>query len=420
MRGLMSESWLLTSAILGGIGFAAGSVAVIALGALIFCTGGAARFWSRVSLERVTYNRTLSEHHLFAGESVDITMIIENQKLLPVPWVEVRETLPRGMGRQSIRTQPGSSPGTEVLVRATALGANDRLEWPITLRAMRRGYFRVGPTRLRSGDLFGFFEREEEPPGRPDGIVVYPLTYALPDLGLDSIRPFGDTRGGIRIYEDPVRVIGVRDYQPGDPIKRIDWNATARLGRLESKLYEPSRSQAIVIALNIPTFEQAWQGSDPVLLERGISVAASVARWAGEGGASLGLVANGSFPDADRTIRIGAGRRPDQLNRVLEALAMITAFSTSSMATDLLDPRHPLPAGSTVVMIAAVMPDELAGTLHRLRGDGHIVHVLKTSNTPWAANLDRIPVTELAPVIEELEAVAIAEGIIEAPEGAAP
>ncbi len=95
---------------------------------------------------------------------------------------------------------------------------HDRLEWPLELRAVRRGYFRVGPTRLRSGDLFGFFDREEEA-GRPvDGVVVYPHVYALGDLGFDSARPFGEQRGGARIYEDPSRVIGVRDYQPGDPM----------------------------------------------------------------------------------------------------------------------------------------------------------------------------------------------------------
>ncbi len=418
MRGLVGESWLLASPLLGIIGFAAGSAPVIALAGLIFLTGGAARFWARMSLERVTYGRTLSERRLFAGETVDIVLSIANEKIVPVPWVEVRETLPRGMARPDLRTQPGASAGTEILSRSTALRSNDRLEWPITLRAVRRGFFRIGPTRLRSGDLFGFFERDEDAPLRPEGIVVYPHTYALPDLGLDSTRPFGDLRGGSRIFEDPVRVVGVRDYQPGDPLKRVDWNATARTGRLQSRLYEPSRSQSLVIALNIPTFEQAWQGSDPVLLERGISVAASLARWAVEHGSALGLVANGSFPEADRTIRIGAGSRPDQLNRVLEALAMITAFTTSSMARELADPRHPLPVGATVVLIAAVLPESLAAALQRLRTEGHVVHVLKTSMAEWDVTLDRIPITELGEVLVELEAEAVEAGVIELPEEA--
>ncbi len=411
MRALMTEAWLLASILIGTVGFAAGSPPVVIIAALIFGTGGAARLWSRLSLERVVYERTLSEHRVFAGESVDLTLAVENQKVLPVPWIEVRETFPRGMPATA-QTRPGSAPGTEVLVRSTSLGSNDRVEWEVSLRAARRGYFRVGPTLLRSGDIFGFFEREQVGLPRIDGIVVYPRTYALAELGFDSARPFGEFRGGNPVFEDPARVVGVRDYQHGDPMRRIDWKATARVGRLQSRLYEPSRSLSLIVALNIPTFEYTWQGSDPVLLERGISVAASIARWAFDSGAAVGLIANGSFPDADRTIRIGAGSRPDQLNRILEALAMITAFTTSAMSTDLEDPHYPLPAGATVLVIAAVMPPDLAASLHALRADGYIVHVVKTSEQDWDAHLGTIPVTDIVPAVEALEAQAEAEGIL--------
>ena len=88
-------------------------------------------------------------------------------------------------------------------------------------------------------------------------------------------------------------------HRLGDPLKRVDWNATARVGRLQSKLYEPSRTQATVIALNITTMERTWQGFDPVLLERGVSIAASLAQQVFDSGSALGLIANGSFPDAE-------------------------------------------------------------------------------------------------------------------------
>lgn len=419
MKSLITESWLPASALLGLIGFASGSAALVIIGALLFGTGALSRIWKRLCLERVVYSRVLTEHRLFVGERTAMTITLENRKPVPVPWIEVRESLPRGMPVTGVRTHAGGTPGTQTLQRGAALGMHDRLDWPLELRAVRRGYFRVGPTRLRSGDLFGFFEREEEV-GRPiDGIVVYPHTYTLGDLGFDSARPFGEQRGGSRIYEDPSRIVGVRDYQPSDPLRRVDWHATARVGRMQSRLYEPSRTQAMVIALNIPTFEYSWQGSDPVLLERGVSVAASIARWASEAGSSVGLIANGSFPDADRTIHIGAGRRPDQLNRILEALAMVTNFTTGEMAEALDDPSFPIPAGATVVLVAAVLPADIVATLRRLRGRGHRVHIVKTSHRVWDIDTTPIPVTEIASTVEALEADAVASGVMEAPEGVA-
>jgi uncharacterized protein (DUF58 family) len=410
MRTLIGESWLFASSLLVALGMVTGSIVIVSIGVLLLGTGGAARLWSRLSLEGVVAARALTEHRVYVGEDVGVTLTLENRKPVPVPWLEVQLTLPRGMRVLDARTHLGSA-GSVVLIRSTSLGRRDHIEWPVTLRAIHRGYFRVGPARLRSGDIFGFFEREEILGNPPDAIIVYPRTYALAELGLDSERPFGELRGGNRIFEDPSRVIGMRDYRAGDPMKRIDWKATARVQRLQSRVYEPSRTEAVVIALNIPTFEQPWQGADPVLLERGVAVAASLAQAYAETGAAVGLIANGSFQDADRPIRIGASSHVQQLNKVLEALAMVTSFTTSRMAGELEDREHSLPAGATVLVVAAVMTDDLAGSLLRLRGEGHSVHVVKTSRPAWEAELGPIRIHEVYELMEQYEAEAEREGM---------
>ena len=235
MRSVFGDSWISVSVALIVVGLIAQSVPVIGIGVLVLGTGGAARLWARVSLEGVRYTRTLSDRRVFLGEPVGVRLSVVNDKPLPLPWLEVREQLPASTPADA-HTQPSGVPGSVYLIRNTALGTRERLEWPLTLRTTERGFFRIGPTRLRSGDLFGLFEREQTVRGA-DSLVVYPRTYALPDLGLRSARPFGEQRGGERIYEDPMRVAGVRDYVPGDALKRIDWNATARVGRLQSRIY---------------------------------------------------------------------------------------------------------------------------------------------------------------------------------------
>ncbi|MFN8583857.1 MAG: DUF58 domain-containing protein [Dehalococcoidia bacterium] len=403
MRSVFRDSWVSVTIVLVLVGLAAQSVPLIGLGVLVFGTGGMARLWARVSLEDVRYRRVLRERRVFMGETIDLRLRLANEKRLPVPWLEVREYLPEAMPAGGVHVTPSGLPGTVLMQRSTSLGAHEQLEWPLTLDATERGFFRLGPTRLRSGDLFGIFEREETIRGG-DSVVVYPRTYSLPELGIISARPFGERAGGRRIFEDPVRVVGVRDYFPGDPLKRVDWNATARIGRLQSRLYEPSRTRAVVVALNISTMDQSWLGFDPLLLERNVVVAASIARWAFEEHAALGLIANGSFPDADRAIRIGAGSRSDQLVRVLEALAMIAPFTISRLALELERPGHALPAGATLIVVASLMPPDLAATLRRLRGEGHVVHVVKTSPAEWDVDLGPIPHTNLDPVMRALEA----------------
>ncbi len=408
MRTLLRESWLGASLLLIVVGLGAESVPLLGLGALVLGTGGAARLWSRLSLESVGYSRELSERRAFVGERVALTLRLVNDKLLPVPWIEVRERLPEAAPLVEGRTSPSGIPGTVYLTRTTALRSGDRLEWPLELRTVTRGYHRLGPARLRSGDLFGLFEREETA-GGAEMLIVYPRTYALPDLGLASARPFGEQRGGPRIFPDPVRVAGVRDYVPGDPLKQIDWNATARAGRLQSRLYEPSREHAVVVALDVMTLGHTWEGTDPVLLERAVTVAASIARDAFESRAAIGLITNGALPQSDRPVRLGVGRRPDQLARVLEALAGTNPFAMAPLAAELERPGAALSLGATLVVVAALMPPDLAATLTRLRGQGHTVHVVKTSDRRWEQSLGTIPVTEIAPFAEALEAEAEAE-----------
>ena len=397
MRLLMTESWITAPIALTAIGIAANFMPLVVIASLIFGLSLAARIWTRLSLERVSAARILESTRIFIGESVPIELTVHNNKNLPAPWIEIRETLPSGMVSDK-KTSPGG-PGKRILRRTTSLSPNEHIRWDVSLTGEERGFFRIGPTVVKSGDLFGFFQRETVLEHVNTNIVVYPAVYEIGQLGLDSSRPFGDLRGGNPIFEDPVLVSGVREYLPSDNLRRIDWQATARAGELKSRIYEPSRSQALIVALNIPTFRQ-WQGSDRVLLERGVSVAASVAYWASSTKLAVGLIANGAFPEADRTIRIGAGNGPEQISQILEALAAVQNFTTGELATELENPRHPLPIGSTVVVVAAVMPPALSLTLNKLRKKGHLVNVLRTSLPDWDPEgfetLENIPLIEVA------------------------
>jgi uncharacterized protein (DUF58 family) len=62
----------------------------------------------------------------------------------------------------------------------------------------------------------------------------------LQQLGIRAAR----LRGGGSVFES------LREYVPGDEYKKIDWNATARRGKLITRQYEVERSQNIVLLLD--------------------------------------------------------------------------------------------------------------------------------------------------------------------------
>ena len=129
-----------------------------------------------------------------------------------------------------------------------------------------------------------------------------------------------------------------------------------------------------------------------------LTVAASIARDAYDTRYAIGLLANSSFPDADRAIRIAPGRRPEQFIRVLEALAVVTPFVLTPLATMLDREEHRLSAGTTIAVVTAIMPDDLAATLLRLHRRGHQLVVLTTSGEAWPDLLPGIPVRDVSRV----------------------
>ena len=127
-------------------------------------------------------------------------------------------------------------------------------------------------------------------------LLVYPRIVDLRRMMTLWERPLGASRGHKFVQDDPSRFVGLRDYHPTDPLKRIDWKATARHGKLESRVFEPAATRYMLIALNARTGDAAWQGSNRRLFERAVTVAASVADYARREDYSFGLVSMPSLP----------------------------------------------------------------------------------------------------------------------------
>ena len=371
----LSRNWLQLTIVLLLIGIALGSGAVIGLSVFLMFAGFVARYWSSHALDRVSYQRSIPEHRAFQGEQIIGTLRLVNDKLLPVPWIEVRDTVPEDSLTGNERTSAATAPGYVSTIRSTHLGWYERISWPIRLKTPARGYYRIGPARLSTGDVFGFNPVVVEEDAY-DSFIVYPRVYALDDLGLPAERPFGELKGRQRIFEDPGRIAGVRDYQPGDPMRRIDWKASARRQALQSRVYEPSATMHLLLAVNVHTMAASWQGYQPELLERVLSAAASVATHAFESGYAIGMVANGSYPNSDRPMRVPVGRHADQLGHLLEALAVIHPLTLASLETIVDGEANRFPYGASLVCVTSRVDEGLAASLQHVARAGHSVSIV--------------------------------------------
>jgi uncharacterized protein (DUF58 family) len=111
-----------------------------------------------------------------------------------------------------------------------------------------------------------------------------------------------------------VEVAGIREYQPGDEARGIDWRVTARRGRLFVREYAEEKELPLLILLHrSPTL---WAGRRGVKAVRALETSALLAVLGLKGGDSVGLCLSGV--DNGRIVRPGKGR--SQLPEILVAL----------------------------------------------------------------------------------------------------
>jgi uncharacterized protein (DUF58 family) len=343
----------------------AGSVALISvlmrhnllflMSLLLALVGLVSMMWARWCLAEVTYTRHVANPRIFCGEETQLAVEITNAKPLPLAWLRAEDRMPNALEMQGVTLSPSHQPGRKRLINLLSLRWYERVTRTYRLRAIHRGVWQIGPAEIVSGDIFGFgIQRDEFP--HMHSVVVYPRVVPITALGLPALRPFGDYSTPHRLITDPLRLMSTRAYAPGDSFRHIHWKATARRRALQTKVFEPSASQPIAVFLNVNTFNRLYEGRDPELQEYAISATASVARWAADAGRPVGVFANTIVQPEGARVNFKPSARPDQLERILDALArVVTQFGRWPIESILGIQGRQLAYGSTIVVVTAAL-----------------------------------------------------------------
>lgn len=403
--------------------------AMYTLIAVILVSRFLARRWSEDLVATRECNRLSAE----VGDTVAVNVVLENQGSLPVPWVLCEDLLPR----EALLYDPPRLKVEGERIKMSMLRKGARQSLLYQLRCNRRGYYQLGPLVVETGDLFGLHRRYRVA-GQPSFLLVYPEVIPLEGYDISSKRPIGEVRMTYRLYEDPTRIAGVRRYEAGDPLNRVNWRATARTGVLHSKVYEPSTVAGATILLD---FHRAAHDRrhEPVRSELAITAAASLANAVYEMGQQVGLVTNGrDAADRIRTegwavdlrtraaaqsaatmkernerlrpVIVDTNRGAEQLWRILETLARLELTDGLSLAQLVLETGADLPRDATIVAILPSVSPETTIALGSLRRRGYAVTAILNMHDEYefaqaagpliAAGIPTHPLKDRAGIVE--------------------
>lgn len=386
---MFSQGWLVAGALLIGMGLAVHGGGPFVVGMVLLLCAGTSYLSHVRCLDRVEVRRIFTPRRAFFGEDVTLTLEVTNRKPLPLTWLELTDELPEELIPRRGRVIPSLRQRRQHLVHLFSLRWYERVRRRVTVTCTARGYFPLGPARIRSGDLFGLTSRGREIE-HVDHLIVYPKVVPLDALGLPSLHPLGDQRAPRPLLEDPARTAGVREYRATDPLRRVHWKGSARVGTLQSRQYEPTAVHRIALFLNMDTLGQyaEYRGFVRPLLELNIMVAASLAAWANEEGYPVGLIANGFLPEGLRRVRLAPAVGEARLMSILEALAKVFPTPVMAMGDLMYLEARDLPWGSTAVIVTAVIDPSLRVGIDRLRDAGHLVVIVLIGDCAGNAQLD--------------------------------
>jgi uncharacterized protein (DUF58 family) len=261
----------------------------------------------------------------------------------------------------------------------TCVPAGETVDVAVTVLPRRWGVHVVGPTTVT------FYSR-----GR-----LHASSYVEPATTLrvipraerftaSAVQPFQRALVGSHVSRqagDGIEYAGIREFRPGDPLRRVNWRVTARYGDLHVTQHRPERNAELV--LFVDTFVDAGPAGH-TSLDISVRAALGIAtHYLGE----MDRVGVVGFGGVVRWLTSGSSRV--QLYRITEHLLGAQAVLTHADKAVTLLPRTALPPGALVVGLSPLLDERSSAALVALSRRGHGVLVVDTSPAEVFGEPDR-------------------------------
>lgn len=199
--------------------------------------------------KNLTVDINFAREHIFEGEESELKEIIQNKKKLPLPMLKVKFKTDRHL---VFRDNVEGARTTDHFYRNDmfCVGGGEKITRTLKFIGGRRGFYEIDSISLVASDMFLTDQMVEELP--PHGeIYVYPKPYDSQELRQSLIQLNGEVLSRRHLLEDPFEYRGIREYQPFDDMRSINWKATARTGGLKVNQKNYTSLRSIRIFFNV-------------------------------------------------------------------------------------------------------------------------------------------------------------------------
>jgi uncharacterized protein (DUF58 family) len=287
----------------------------------------------------------------FEDDVVPVDLVLENRSGGSALLLEVIDAFGPSMADRQALLEPG--PFASPRRRRLRYSASCSRGW---------GSYALGPIRVAASDSLGLF-RVERAVGALEGFAVFPRVYDVSAMrtpgARGSLSPQEATTG--RPGQGAL-YLGVREFRPGDPLRRVHWPATARRGAPVVKEFELDLMPYSTLFVDLHRGNRAGTGRKSTF-EYLVRATASLA-WSAERGGELTQL----FAEGAQAIFVPPGRGEIHLTQLL--FELIRGRQEGAMGVlDLLGQhRDELPPGSTAYVVSATAALDEGAVAEALQG----------------------------------------------------
>lgn len=277
-------------------------ILVLLLGMLLVSALWEIYYSSRWSRE-VTVKLWFEADAVYAGQETKLYEVIENRKGMPIPVLEVgfhtrKELDFAGVENTSVSDYLYKRDVFSVLGR-------QKITRELPVKCTKRGRYLASDADITTHTLL-YRKHYSRAVGTEAEIYVYPGMTEVSEIVTMCERMLGTLQCARRLYEDPFAFRTIRDYTTDDPMKTINWKASAKTGSLMVNTYDSARSQKAMIFLDVAD-TGILKYED--LVEESIALAATLMRRLMRQNIEVGFAFNGKgsevfFPANNRANRV--------------------------------------------------------------------------------------------------------------------
>ena len=253
------------------------------------------------------------------GEEGQIVEIVENRKRLPLNMLKVKFQTSRNL-------EFADDPGTKVSDQyyrndIFQIRGGERVTRKLSFTGKKRGYYNIKSIDLVGYDLFLSVEMLKSE-GTEFYLYVYPSIFDSREFWTSLQKLNGEVLVKRHLMEDPFEYRGIREYQPFDDIRSVNWKATAKTGELMVNQKNYTAMQTIRIFLNV---EDSGILKKEMAVESSMQIVMGLAAFFLSQGIKVACYSNGRDIITGESIAIEGGAGAGQQDVIGKALARLNA-----------------------------------------------------------------------------------------------